>query len=166
MSNEFKNPYLGEDVTAINFDIGRNDYNFIKSIRPTGGTVTITASILWKALADELKRKGITSWENGGLERFEALVANCRVVDAGVYEDLVLVATKAAEQDPIGVAKSITGRGLPNGPSGGTVQQATTPDDGARTPGVRPGSETNANVVPDVQSKGRRKGKGKSAGKE
>lgn len=62
----FINPYRecraaqADEPARINIDIDRDDLNFIKGIRLSGGTLSTTVGILYKKLVNELKRRNIT----------------------------------------------------------------------------------------------------------
>ena len=59
--------------------IGKDDYNFVRSIRPANGTVNTTQTIMWKKLCDALKLAGIT--DISSQRDFEEFIVNLRVVD-------------------------------------------------------------------------------------
>lgn len=59
--------------------IGMEDYNFIRAIRPSTGTVNTTQTILWKKLCDALKLVGIT--DISSQHEFEEFVVNMKIVD-------------------------------------------------------------------------------------
>lgn len=86
--NEFKNPYAvpfqsfnGADKNLYRApaSIGKTDYEFIRGIRPSTGTVNTTQNLLWYKLVKALKSHGITSITNQS--DFESFVANCIITD-------------------------------------------------------------------------------------
>jgi hypothetical protein len=88
MNQTFDNPYKvpyqsfnGEDKNLYRApaSIGKADYEFIRGIRPSTGTVNTTQNLLWSKLVTALKKHGITSITNQS--EFESFVANCLVTD-------------------------------------------------------------------------------------
>ncbi len=88
MDTKFINPYLvdkpsfagvGKNLCRAPASIGVDDYNLIRSIRPTNGTIITTQNILWKKLCDMLRDRGITDFSRH--KDFEELVANLQLVD-------------------------------------------------------------------------------------
>lgn len=89
MPPTFTNPYR-EDTKSSNTDlrmtsvfISREDYDFIRSLRPTTGTTRTVISLLWQKLTTALKEHGITDYTSKA--DFESFVANCRIID-GRYD--------------------------------------------------------------------------------
>lgn len=84
----FHSPYQVENQTFSGDEknvcrapatIGMEDYNFIRAIRPSTGTVNTTQTILWKKLCDALKLVGIT--DISSQHEFEEFVVNMKIVD-------------------------------------------------------------------------------------
>lgn len=77
---KFVNPYNlpSIEVQQIVADIGVNDYNFIKCIRPKNGTLTGVVCILWKKLVEECRARGITDFNQ--TDEFEQFVLTCKLV--------------------------------------------------------------------------------------
>ena len=73
--------FSGDDknVCRAPATIGKDDYNFIRCIRPVSGTVNTTQTILWKKLCDALKLAGITDVSNQ--REFEEFVVNFKILD-------------------------------------------------------------------------------------
>ena len=85
---QFINPYLkpyqsfeGPDKNLYRApaSIDKNDYEFIRGIRPTSGTVQIVQAILWSKTVKLLKENGITDITKKS--EFESLIANIVVSD-------------------------------------------------------------------------------------
>jgi hypothetical protein len=85
---QFINPYLkpyqsfeGPDKNLYRApaSIDKNDYEFIRGIRPTSGTVQTVQAILWSKLVTLLKQNGITDITKKS--EFESFVANITLTD-------------------------------------------------------------------------------------
>lgn len=85
---KFINPYLkpyqsfdGPDKNLYRApaSIDKDDYEFIRGIRPTSGTVQIVQAILWSKTVKLLKENGITDISKKS--EFESLIANIVVSD-------------------------------------------------------------------------------------
>jgi len=85
---EFKSPYDKEyqsfggpdkNLCRAPASIDMHDYEFIRGIRPTMGTVNTTQCLLWHKLVQLLKANGITDITKKS--EFESLVANLILVD-------------------------------------------------------------------------------------
>jgi hypothetical protein len=82
MNRKYENPYIpakGEAFSLLQSHILPADYDFIRCIRPTTGTVRITVNLMWKALVESLKSYGITDITSKS--EFESFVANLKIVD-------------------------------------------------------------------------------------
>ena len=76
---KFTDPYKGrEQTTRIQSNIDPVDYNFIRSIRPSNGTIITTVNILWSKLVTTLKQHGITQYSD--VNKYEHFVLNCTLV--------------------------------------------------------------------------------------
>jgi hypothetical protein len=85
---KFINPYLkpyqsfdGPDKNLYRApaSIDKDDYEFIRGIRPTSGTVQIVQAILWSRTVKLLKENGITDISKKS--EFESFIANIVVSD-------------------------------------------------------------------------------------
>ena len=84
----FHNPYEqtrqifsgdAKNVCRAPATIGVEDYNFIRSIRPSTGTVNTTQNILWCKLCQALRSAGITDVIHQ--KDFEEFVTNMQITD-------------------------------------------------------------------------------------
>ena len=83
MSTILKNPYydlLEEGLKQITTHVASDDYNLIRCIRPTSGTLTITLNTLLKKFCDELRRLEIRDYTQS--DTFEQLLSGL-VICAG-----------------------------------------------------------------------------------
>lgn len=81
--NKFKNPFQGlsdsdPGVARINSNVPREDYEFIRRIRPDGGTIVTTVNTLWLKLINELKRRNITDFTR--VHDFEDFILRCAII--------------------------------------------------------------------------------------
>ena len=77
MTKKFHNPYedLSEkNLAVLTVRVSRADYNLIKCMRPSTGTISGVVGTLWFKLCEELRLRGITDVSKQ--ERFEEFVAN------------------------------------------------------------------------------------------
>lgn len=108
------NPYtkqthsLGEGLTtqAITIDIGTNDYNFVKLIRPTQGTISATVCTLWQKLVETCKARGITDITDA--DEFVKLVNTCVLVPKDEYDTLISQAAEGNLPKRQAKAKKVT----------------------------------------------------------
>lgn len=76
----FSNPYEGchksnSEPTRFNVDVDQTEYEFIKLLRPTKGTVVISVNTLFHKLVLECKRRGITDITKK--KDYEHFIAHC-----------------------------------------------------------------------------------------
>lgn len=110
----FVNPWKGYDedqCSRLNSNVPTEIYNFIRFIRPDGGTMTTTINILFQKLVNELQQRNITA--NCDVAEFERFVAECVIIHPS---DLV------AGNERLG------------GPIAGSVRPANAPDDRGTAP--------------------------------
>lgn len=84
-----QNPYrdLTESETKRHsIDIDLKDINLVQTIRPGGGTLNAVTGTMWKKLTDELRKRGISSWEQQ--EQLERIVNGICFIDARELEQL------------------------------------------------------------------------------
>ncbi len=130
---QFTNPYAGSEkdtLATLVIRISPDDYNFIKCIRPQQGTLSITVTLLWHKLCNELRLRNITDVSSS--EQFEQFITNCRLVDG----------PDASR--------------LPNGSTQGIVTKALGSDVGTGVAGLRPTSSPDEAVIPNVQVRDRK----------
>jgi len=82
MTQPFRNPYITPNGALkqhhrVMLFVGNDDWQFIKGSRLETGTVTITLSILFNKLANELSKRGLNDLSDS--KTFERLVANCEI---------------------------------------------------------------------------------------
>ena len=78
-NSQFHNPYKGCINTArLIVDIDEADYNLIKTVRVSSGTITGTLGLLIQKLCYELRQRNITDYTK--CDEFEDFVANCAIV--------------------------------------------------------------------------------------
>ncbi len=80
----FKNPYLPASekrdegkFCRFNTDVDKEEYNFVRLIRPQQGTMAITITTLFHKLVQSLKAQDITNIAD--CKRFEHFVSNCTI---------------------------------------------------------------------------------------
>lgn len=164
MDKTFHNPYnpvAGEPREAtvtVQTQISRSDYNLIKCTRPSQGTNTGVLGTLWKALADELRKRNITDVSQQG--EFESLVANARIVPEDELAELL--SDSANWQQHLATGGS-GGRGLLDQSASGTLSKTSSSHDHPGVEGSRAEHSANEAELSNVQGKhgGKRKGSGK-----
>jgi hypothetical protein len=114
---QFVNPYLkpyqsfeGPDKNLYRApaSIDKDDYEFIRGIRPTSGTVQIVQAILWSKTVKLLKEYGITDITKKS--EFESFIANIVVSDG--RGDSVRRSTAGRDGGEVNVRN--VGRGTPS----------------------------------------------------
>ena len=150
---QINNPYIGvplDQETRISVKVSTGDYNFIKCIRPAGGTVTGLLGTFWKEAVRVCQEKGINDITNEN--EFEKLFSNFTIIPKDELEQLRTNAATNTKQSTYG--------GFPNGPAGGFVPHSLSPNvtGGAKEPGVA--DSTTPAESTDIQSRngGKRKG--------
>ena len=146
-TNQFINPYRAchkqpseRSPTRLNMDISVEDYDFIRCLRTSTGTMTTTVGILYKKLINELKRRNITDVTKRS--EFEHFVVNC---------ELTCPDYKPTEQ---------------RSTSRGTDQQAASPNVQRREEGTSGEDTKSAHEQPSVQSSTSGQGGSKRSGKQ
>ena len=80
--NEFVNPYKGcveaNNYRRLNADVLKADYDFIRGLRLSNGTIQTTANIVWQKVCNALRERNITTVAQQG--EFERFVANSVLV--------------------------------------------------------------------------------------
>lgn len=112
---QFTNPYLKE-VPAFNgpgknlyrapASIDKDDYEFIRGLRPRTGTTIIVQNLLWQKLTQTLKSHGITNITHQ--QSFEDFVANCTITDGRLGGSGTPVGGNAAEDNKRNVGRGAT----------------------------------------------------------
>ncbi len=79
----FENPYKDCDYyshtgSRITADLDKEDFNFIRALRPRDGTLQTTVNLLWQKLVEELKSRGIVPYSEANRKAFEEFVTTCR----------------------------------------------------------------------------------------
>lgn len=135
MPKPFLNPYeswrkLAKPVVKFNCDVGMDDYNHIRSIRPGKGTVSTTVNIMYKALVEELRKRNLTTFAD--VQEFQFCIANIQIVlpTKQEYEDYV---KRTRTSNDAGTVSNLAD--VQRSPIGGAGGQANAPDDGARKAG-------------------------------
>jgi hypothetical protein len=129
--SQFINPYLkpyqsfdGPDKNLYRApaSIDKDDYEFIRGIRPTSGTVQIVQAILWSKTVKLLKENGITDITKKS--EFESLIANIVVSDG--RGDGVRRSSTSGNGGEVNVRD--VGRGTPSKGAGNPDVQDKQPD--------------------------------------
>ena len=74
----YVNPYKDTpNPTRLQTYVSREDYNFIRSVRPNKGTIETTTNLLWHKLCTALKQQNITTYAD--ITKFEQFVHDCTI---------------------------------------------------------------------------------------
>ena len=158
----FSNPYEGchksnEEPTRFNVDVDQREYEFIKLIRPTKGTMVITINTLFHKLVLECRRRGILDISRR--KDFEHFIAHCTIAMPSELNGTTertyarpTVPTPAPTATPVESLANIPGSSIGVPPS-----NTSGPDVRGTTPGTNPNSSTTPNQQPVVPSGGKGK---------
>lgn len=136
----FTNPYKdarrleADDPRRLVSDIARADFDYVKCLRTTQGTITTTVNILFQKLVNELKRRGITDISDK--RRFEDFVVRCRLILPEDVGDLTGSPVGGAAQQANG--GDDVGGTTGSGATDESVSQQPTGVSGSRPPARKP----------------------------
>lgn len=150
---KFENPYVDSpnEKEQWVFVVDKQDSLFLKSIRPSTGTITGIGGYLVTKLLYELRKRNITEWSKLG--EFEQFVQHCHLVPNDEYKQLLEDADSWRNFVRQGH------RTLHDSTVGGTGGSSAGPDDGTRAEGLRSEPTPDAAKPSDVQSSSGTKGK-------
>jgi hypothetical protein len=103
MNDKFHNPYESvpdQEQRVLTIRVNESDYNLIKCMRPSTGTVSGTAGTLWQKLCERLRDLSITDVSKQ--KQFEEFVAEMVILSKDEYLALKNnVKRKARNEQPI-----------------------------------------------------------------
>lgn len=156
----FSNPYEGchksnEEPTRFNVDVDQREYEFIKLIRPTKGTMVITINTLFHKLVLECRRRGILDISRR--KDFEHFIAHCTIAMPSELNGTT-ERTYARPTAPTPVPTPVESlANISGSPTGITPSNTSGPDVRGAAPGTNPNSSTTPNQQPVVPSGGKGK---------
>jgi hypothetical protein len=172
-NRDFGNPYMASaghvNLSSLQTNVGTNDYNYIKTLRPTQSTMTALVGTFFQRFCAECRARNLEDFTQQS--EFEQFVASLKITTEDEYEQLKSDSTNyqriiAARPELAG--QSIGVGGLPNratvGDDGGNGDETSASNvrTGVKTP--RAGNTPNAAVGTDVQRKRSSGGKNQGGG--
>ena len=165
----FTNPFkVGKsaegNVIRLNVDIPEAEYNFLKLIRPSKGTLVTTISRLYIELIHALQLRGITDITHRA--RFEEFVMNMIVTQSPTFvpNQKQNVNNKLSNERTNLIPRTVAN--LAGSSTGGTSLHSSRSDDRVPTPGASSASPQPTNIQSDLPSTSKRKVSGKRGAKQ